>query len=769
MKDKRLNIGLLIDDFDHNFSNKACQGAELAAKALDANLFIFPGHYIGKPDSRYSDKGFEYQYNTVFSLPSVHNVDIIYVVLGTICSRADMEMQKEFINSFPDVPVVCLFSNFENLPSVTFDNRKGLVAAIDHLIDEHGARNIGFVSGPVTNRDARERLDVYMDTMKKHEIPVEKSRIVYGDFTENCSDEVDKLLELNQDLDAIVFANDNMAIGGYKALKQRGLQIGKDILVTGFDDDVFAINLNPPLTTVEASSAELTYKAVMNAENYINGSALSDMTVETRLVTRESCGCSSLDTEAMSTRLGLNKLEGGDLVFKEEIKKFLFGIFADDEPVLEIKEKLSSFFESYADYVLSDISGTADLNNAFTDVLKTALLTYTTPEKLYNILQTMQYEAEKIVKDNERSNALTRLFSDFYRRLSFTEISMIGILSERSERLQRLVNQQSGDVFLLSSNGEVPYELLLDGLQTMGFDRTFLYLFQGNINNNGFKEWVCPKSILIKAISDKDGVRTLAEEQQLLRTNLLFTNEFISGGARRTMVVSPLFVGADIYGFMVNEMETINLMHVAPVAIQLSVMLKSLIMIENQNRVKQRLQNSIERFIRDNTRLDEISKKDELTGLFNRRGFIANSEKTLSDPNNIGKVGILCFSDMDNLKMVNDKFGHDDGDFALRTIAAVLRESFRDGDIIGRLGGDEFVVLAITGLDCDIDGLKDRLERVMKRHNESAAKPYPIAMSSGIYKFKCSSQVNIYEVLDAADRLLYEEKTRRKKLYGSYR
>ena len=94
MSKKRLNIGLLIDDFDHNFSTQACKGAELAAKALDANLFIFPGHYIGKPDSRYSDKEFEYQYNTLFDLPSTRNVDIIYVVLGTICSRADMEMQK---------------------------------------------------------------------------------------------------------------------------------------------------------------------------------------------------------------------------------------------------------------------------------------------------------------------------------------------------------------------------------------------------------------------------------------------------------------------------------------------------------------------------------------------------------------------------------------------------------------------------------------------------------------------------------------------------
>ena len=769
MSKKRLNIGLLIDDFDHNFSTQACKGAELAAKALDANLFIFPGHYIGKPDSRYSDKEFEYQYNTLFDLPSTRNVDIIYVVLGTICSRADMEMQKEFIESFPKVPVVCLFSNYEKLPSVTFDNKKGLENAIEHLIEKHGAREIGFVSGPVTNRDARERLDVYTDTLKKHGIPVEKNKIVYGDFTENSYDEVNKLLEYNDKLDAIVFANDNMALGGYKALNDRGLQIGKDILVTGFDDDIFSINLDPPLSTVEAGSAELTYKAVLNAENYLNGSALNDMTVETRLVMRSSCGCSSLDTESVGKLLCLDKLAAGDRSFIDETKKFLFGIFAEDGPILNIKEKLGTFFNSYADYVLSKDQGTEEMESSFSLILKTSILTYTSTEKIFNVLQTMQYEAERIIEDPERSPALIRLFSGFYRRLSFADVSMTTDTQARSERLPRLVNQQSGDIFLLPNESEIPYEHLLDGLYSTGFRKSLLYLFQGNVRNESFRKWKCPKSILLKAVSDDTGVHALAEEQQLLRTDLLLTNEFIKGEERRTMVVSPLFVGADIYGFLVNELDTNDLMNVSPVAIQLSVTLKSLIMIESQDKVRQDLQNSIERFIRDNTKLDEIAKRDELTGLFNRRGFITSVEKILSDPLNNDKVAVLCFSDMDNLKMVNDKFGHDDGDFALRTIPAVLRESFRDSDIIGRLGGDEFVVLAVTGIDCDVSGIKDRIDRVTKRYNEKAGKPYPIAMSTGVCKFKCSPSVNIYDILDSADRQLYEEKTRKKQQFGSYR
>jgi len=335
--------------------------------------------------------------------------------------------------------------------------------------------------------------------------------------------------------------------------------------------------------------------------------------------------------------------------------------------------------------------------------------------------------------------------------------------------ISRMVKHQAGGVFLLPNDSDIPYQQLLGGLYSAGFKKSLLYLFQGETKNRSDRLWRCPKSILLKAVSDKNGVRELAEEQQLIRTELLFENEFIDNEERATMVVSPLFVGEDIYGFIVNEVDTDNIINVAFVEIQLSVSLKSLLMIEGQNKIKLKLQDSLERFIRDNTKLEAIASQDELTGLYNRRGFITNAEKMIGDPFHYDKVAILCFADMDNLKMINDKFGHDDGDFALRTIAGVLRESFRDSDIIGRLGGDEFVVLAVTGTDCDVLGIKDRIERVTKRYNEKAGKPYPIAMSTGIYKFKCSSGINIYDILDNADRLLYEEKMRKKKQYGSYR
>jgi diguanylate cyclase (GGDEF)-like protein len=117
---------------------------------------------------------------------------------------------------------------------------------------------------------------------------------------------------------------------------------------------------------------------------------------------------------------------------------------------------------------------------------------------------------------------------------------------------------------------------------------------------------------------------------------------------------------------------------------------------------------------------------------------------------------------MDNLKMINDQYGHDDGDFALKTISQILSESFRDMDIIGRIGGDEFISLAVTGSDCDGGSIKSRIEKITRRYNQFADKPYPIEMSTGIYKFKITGKIDIYEMMNNADQLLYQEKIRKK-------
>lgn len=768
---KRLNIGLLIDDLDNNFSAQACKGAEFAAKVLDANLYIFPGHYIGKSDTRYQDKQYEYQYNSVFKLINEKHIDILYVLFGIICSRADAEQQKAFLEGLPDVPTVLLFTEYPGYASVMYDNHTGLGQAIRHLIIKHNCRKIGFVSGPLTNEDARERLDVYKEVLELEGITYDEKLVAYGDFTEDCGDQIENLIKDNPDIQAIAFANDVMAMGGYKKLKELGKKPGKDILVTGFDDDVFSVSMNPPLTTVDASSADLTYKSVLNARRFIDGKKIERMSIRTYLVQRSSCGCSGLDVEFQRERLRLDGLETGNTRFIDECIKYLFGMFDDDDSVIRIKQSLDAFLRAYAQFIQSgaDRDIEDEVNDAFNVILETHMLSYTTPEKVFNLLQSLLYEGTLIVKDQTSQVLLNEMFADFYRHLSFAGLSLTRENLGKKERISRLINKQTGDVFLMSNTTDIPYDHLLDGLGSVGFRRTYLYLFQGNTKTSADTEWKCPSSVLLKAINDEEGIRTLPEELQLLRTEQMFDNEFIPDYRRQTVVVFPLFVGEDMYGMLVAEMDSSNLNNVSPVTYQLAVTLKSLFMIEEQNRAKENLQSSLNQFMEDNSRLDTIAKTDELTGLYNRRGFLDYAQLEIGKPENRGKRALICYADMDNLKYVNDKFGHDDGDFALREIAAILKDTFREKDIIGRMGGDEFIVFAMIQV-CDYEKqIKDRLDRMTKHHNDMADKPYPIEMSSGICEFVCGADIDIHEIIDRADEKLYKEKSEKKAKNGSYR
>lgn len=109
-------------------------------------------------------------------------------------------------------------------------------------------------------------------------------------------------------------------------------------------------------------------------------------------------------------------------------------------------------------------------------------------------------------------------------------------------------------------------------------------------------------------------------------------------------------------------------------------------------------QEGIEQMSENNQRLAEISKTDQLTGLYNRWGFVESVQAITKKPMNYGKEIMVLYADMDNLKIINDKFGHDEGDFSIKEIASILKDAFRSTNIVARFGGDEFVAFALIGM-----------------------------------------------------------------------
>jgi diguanylate cyclase (GGDEF)-like protein len=163
-------------------------------------------------------------------------------------------------------------------------------------------------------------------------------------------------------------------------------------------------------------------------------------------------------------------------------------------------------------------------------------------------------------------------------------------------------------------------------------------------------------------------------------------------------------------------------------------------------------------------RLVNAAHLDELTGLYNRRGFMHLGQQQLVMADRTKRGLLLLYVDLDNMKSINDGFGHRTGDQALTDVAAVLRKSFRKSDIIARIGGDEFAVLAIETAQKGKDVVLGRLHEHTKAFNTSKQRPYDLGMSVGCAVYDSDNACSIAALLDRADRLMYEDKSRRKKL-----
>jgi diguanylate cyclase (GGDEF)-like protein len=168
------------------------------------------------------------------------------------------------------------------------------------------------------------------------------------------------------------------------------------------------------------------------------------------------------------------------------------------------------------------------------------------------------------------------------------------------------------------------------------------------------------------------------------------------------------------------------------------------------------------RDITERKRLEEalhvLSITDELTGLHNRRGFLVLAQQQMKVAERTKKDMTLFFADLDKMKYINDTLGHQEGDKALIKIASILKEVFRESDIIGRMGGDEFAVLAIDTIGETSEVPMKRLYTILEVYNRTEGRKYQLSLSVGIAHYDPEHPSSLDELIAQADVLMYEKK-----------
>lgn len=191
------------------------------------------------------------------------------------------------------------------------------------------------------------------------------------------------------------------------------------------------------------------------------------------------------------------------------------------------------------------------------------------------------------------------------------------------------------------------------------------------------------------------------------------------------------------------------------------VRVKNQLLIQQQHQElieqNQRLEQEIQERLKAEAEVRQLSLTDELTGLYNRRGFFLLAQQQLKIAQRTQTNCSLIFADLDGLKKINDTFGHELGDRTIVDAAKILKQTFRDADILARFGGDEFTIF-ILGEETYPNHFKDRLQSNIDFFNQNSNRVYKLSISMGIQLCDIYENCSLEEWIAKADQLMYEHK-----------
>ena len=761
----RPNIGFFTCHLDNDYAFEICKGVEYAAEEADVNLTIFPGMFLNAFYNDPVNAKYDYQYNSIFYYANRKSLDALIISIGSIGSFLSAEDKKAFLDSF-DIPVITVEAEIPGYPFLYTEGSSGMRAAIEHLIKDHGCTDVGFVSGRLENADALERFNIYKEVLAENGIEYNEKKVAYGNFSEFTEELVDKMLDNNPEMQAIVFANDTMAIGGYNAIKKRGLVIGKDILVTGYDNTITSLSLTPQLTTVDNRIMDLGYNAVYQAIELINSGKTSMSILHSSLIKRLSCGCNPATDKHMLDDINSNidSYDASSLSkkFKDIFMNHYYNTFYSNQ----LFDVLDKYFSIFMDILYTDHNYTNDeLIYKTEQVLNSDIIIYYfSHNKMIYLMNIFSNFMLNLKIPDDKHHKLESVFNTILAYLSFyisnEYISEVKLNKENVWQSMRLTR----DTLLTAYDDEKCYKLIAENLCTYsGFKSVYVYLYDEipTVMDDGM--WHIPKYILLQTYCKDGKARVLDDSKRILPSHMIFNNRNTPNERRHTMVLTPLFTNETQHGLFLCETDISKFNKVYSSSLQLSTSLKFLSLMKQEMAIQNRLEQTMSEIREKNDQLNAISVTDELTGLYNRRGFFEAVKQLINNKSYSGKKGLIGYIDMDNLKQVNDRFGHKEGDYSLVSIANTLRKSFPKGTVIARIGGDEYAIFTPDMKDVKMKNIIESMSYYQDRLNETNNKPYYIDFSIGIQELVLSDHLNVEAELTKADSMLYEDKKNKRK------
>ncbi len=287
-------IGMLTARLNGPTEINLWHGVADRARERNINLICFSG---GIP---YSQLQFESQKNVLYNIAGQPNVDGLLIWGNILSHTLDRSALETFCQRYAPLPIISMGMVLPAFPSIRFDMHAGMRKLLSHLIEQHGRRKIAFIRGLQVSQDAEDRYAAYLDTLKQYGLSFDPDLVIAGDFRRYAGTAaVKQLIDSGRTgFDALVSANDNMAIGAMQALQAHGIRIPEDVIMAGFDDIEETRAVAPSLTTVRAPWYILGSQSVDMVLSKLENEELPEqILLETELIPRQSCGCQQMVIE----------------------------------------------------------------------------------------------------------------------------------------------------------------------------------------------------------------------------------------------------------------------------------------------------------------------------------------------------------------------------------------------------------------------------------------------------------------------------------------
>jgi len=735
-KNKRLNYGVLVASIDDTNQCEILDGIAEYAKIKDIQLTVYVGTY--QTIDHKNILLYEACFAAIRNSPSL---DGLILLTGYIVQGFSLDKISRELSAFRGkIPVISISYAIPGIPTIMTDNVHGICCAVDHLIKVHDMSKIAFVTGPEWHPESNERLEGYKLALAYNDIEYEERYVIQGNFSpEGGRKAVSELVDMRGlYFEAIAVSDDITAMGVMQELKRRDFLVPTGVAVTGFDDDKGSETYIPSISTVQQNFHEIGRVSIENLHKLIFGQHVDKITTVTPVfIPRQSCGCLEgdiLELEPVSSEIPFDI----DSLFSFVYNRFL-SIFHDYAPAQEVQGWVSALVGKTIEWPFNR----KDFLRLFDEILVNYnhySEDYSPWQEAISILTLgVELHSDEIECSKTVLSALIR---------ATTLVHYICLRGGKNKEFEldelrmarRRVASRLASVFDIDSLAQELHR----SLPILNLNSALIGLYQSHVTTNDHD---ADRSICALIGFDGDNI---VNEKDSDRNRILFSDitkisEFGFENKRRTLFFFPLFFEDEEMGILFLPYDkNIHMDTYETLRINLSSAVKGAQML---------------------SKIQALSVTDELTGLFNRRGFFQFALSRMHFlSRNPDIVTVVLLMDMDGLKHINDTYGHTEGDIAISALAGVLKKTLREVDIIGRLGGDEFVVFSSVSSLHDNQVIIDRIREGLDDYNSRHSHPYKLAASMGCVILNEATQECLEAAIHDADGALYEEKSEKRKL-----